>query len=144
MNIILRLHKNAVQLFIHNEENTIGVTKGFYSPSDKSTSIRMFTDKEINSKIRRIVTRHRDKLKFTDKLKYILLRNTAFVVIDRDVQPLLTINLINAYAALALDAREVFIVQPENFNIATSADNLKKLAITAQSGYHDTPISKLL
>jgi len=144
MNIILELQKGTLRLTINGEATVIKVKSNFYASSEKTRAFQMFTDKETNSKIKKIVNAHRNKLKFIDKLKYILLRNTAFLVIHKDVQQLLTPNLIQAYSTLALDAREVFILRrADDFSVMTSIEEMKQASLKIQSRDADTPISKL-
>lgn len=116
MKIYAELKLNGIFLQIDGERLEIRIKPEFYRKVKGTESYQMFLDKTINSKISGFINKQRNKLGFYQKLGYIFLRNTAFVLVDDDVQKLTTIRLLHAYATLSLDARVIYILRrPEDF-----------------------------
>ncbi len=146
MNVYCELKRNRIRLQINREEIQIKVRSDFYSRIKETESYHMFFDTATNKKIKDFITRHRKNLGFYKALRYFFLRNRALIVIDNDVQELMTIRVVHAYATLSLDARVVYVMkQPSNFN-DDNLDALESIKETyLNNGKHDndTPISRL-
>jgi hypothetical protein len=144
MTVYGEFKKDRIRFSINGEEISIKVGTKFYSKADKKESYHMFTDKAINKRIQEFVNKHRNKLPLLEKLKYIFLRNTVVILVDKDVQPVLTMRLIQAYATLSLDARAVDVIKkPDDFfdNHLESIESIRNLNLNDKN--LDIPISKL-
>lgn len=146
MNIYGELKKNRIRLKINTEKIEIKVRSDFYSKIKGTESYHMFFDTITNNKIKDFVTKHRKNLGLYKTLTYMFLRNRALVMVDRDVQELMTIRLVHAYATLSLDARVVYVIRkPDNFadDKLETIESIKETYLNNGQINEDTPISKL-
>jgi hypothetical protein len=146
MNIYCELKRNRIKLKIGSEEIEIRIRPDFYSKINGTETYQMFRDKAANGKIRDLVSRHRKKLGLFETWKYLFLRNTAFAMVDEDVQEWMTIRLVHAYATLSLDARVVYVVKrPDHFidGKLETIESLREANLDNGEMDGDVPISKL-
>jgi hypothetical protein len=146
MNIYCELKKNRIRIKINAEEIEIKVRSDFYSKIKGTASYHMFLDTISNDKIKDFVTRHRKNLGLYNTFRYIFLRNRALVIVDRDVQELMTVRLVHAYATLSLDARVVYVIRkPNNFtdDKLETIESIKETYLNNGQINEDAPISKL-
>jgi hypothetical protein len=146
MNIYAELTKTDIRLKIDLDEIKVKIRSDFYTKIKGTSTYKMFLDAATNKKIKDFITQRGNNLGFYDKLKYIFLRNTALVVVDQDVQALMTIRLIHAYATLSFDARVVYVLKkPASFTDMNldAIEGFKETYLNNGRMDEDVPISKL-
>lgn len=123
MNIYGELTRNKIRLKIDEEVMEIKIQSNFYAKVTGKDAYHMFLDANTSKRIRDFVTRHRNKLGGYEKFRYIFLRNRVLLAVNTEVESLLTIHRVEAYATLSLDARVVYVMKsPEkgrNWNLDT-------------------------
>lgn len=133
MNIYCELKKNRIRLKIGSEETEIKIRPDFYAKIKGTETYLMFRDKATNAKIGEFIARHRSKLGLFGIFRYMFLRNRALVMLDREVQELMTIRLADAWATLSLDARVVHIVKrPVNF-VDSKLEDIESICETGKN-----------
>ena len=110
MTIRVSLGKNQIKILIGEDELEINVNKSFYQKVEGKDSYKMFFERAINDRIRKFVFKHRDRLSFLGKLKYLWNRNEVLVSTDEAVGKLVPREVLIAYLTLATDARQVNFV----------------------------------
>jgi hypothetical protein len=111
MKVYAEFSKNRIRCQIEEDVIDVKISSDFFKKIKGTESYQMFFEKTINKKIKDFIFFCRNKLSFYQKLQYILFRNIVTVSLDEHVQKLMTIELIQAYATLAFDARDVFILK---------------------------------
>ncbi|HTE33314.1 MAG TPA: hypothetical protein VK666_23195 [Chryseolinea sp.] len=146
MNIYVELAKSAIRLKIDSDDVQIKIPPDFYTKIKGTSTYKMFLDSASNNKVKHFITHRRNNLGFYGKLRYIFMRNTVLVMVDHDVQELMTIRLIHAYATLSFDARVVYVLRKSGSFADMNLDAIevyKELCLNNGRLNEDVPISKL-
>lgn len=147
MDIYGEFKKDRLRFKIGTEEIELFISNNFYSPVTGTESFYMFRDNDTTVKLKDFIERHRKKLGLYRRFRYWFLRNRVFVIIDKDVQGLVTIGQIYAYLELHLEGRVISIIKkPETFDSLRLQDvmKLRHMSINRQGNIlGDVIISKL-
>lgn len=147
MDIYGEFTKDRLRFKIGTEEIEVLISDNFYLPITGTDSFYMFRDNDTIDKLKDFIERHRIILGLYRRFRYWFLRNRVFVIIDKDVQDLVTIGQIYAYLELYLDGRVISIIKkPEAFDSLQLQDimKLRHMSINRQGKIlGDVIISKL-
>lgn len=113
MKIYVEMTRHALVFNIGDDELTVKIDADFYKKAKGQKAYKMFFEKGINEKIKKFVFKHRDRLSFVDKLKYLFTRNTVYATIDHEVTKTISTEVLSAYLTLSADASRVNFIPTE-------------------------------
>ena len=138
MNVYCELLTDRIRIKIDGEELAFQVTQGFYSH-------RMNVLTGISSRIRGYVKYHQSDMNFFEKIRHWIGKNKVFVLVNQDVQQLVTLKQIHEFAARFMDGGSMYIIpKPTSFD-STNLESVQEIRSEYIKGNQnrDTVLSQL-
>jgi len=139
MNIYCEFCAERIRIKIDGEENSFQVNAGFYTH-------RMMVHTGISSRIRNYVRYHQTALNFFENLMHKLTKNKVFILVNPDVQILVTLRQTYEFAGRYLDGGTIYVIpKPPTFD-STLLEHIEKISSSEsikENQNRDTAISQL-
>ena len=134
MNIYCEFRKERIRIKINGDEIAIQLRDDFYPR-------KMFKDAMTNNKLEGFVYFHRKSLGLFKRLKYRFEKNRVLILINHEIQELVTIRQIYNYVTLFLEGKYVYILRQKNGFNCDKLEELEKISDEyINSRYNDDTI----
>ncbi|HMG90380.1 MAG TPA: hypothetical protein VK589_09975 [Chryseolinea sp.] len=134
MTIYCEFRKERIRIKINGDEIAVQLRDDFYPR-------KMFKDAITNNKIEGFVYYHRKNLGIIDRLKYRFEKNRVLLLINREIQELVTIRQMYNYASLFLEGKYVYVIRKRDDFNSDKLEELEKISDEyINSRYHDDTI----
>ncbi|HTE30219.1 MAG TPA: hypothetical protein VK666_07585 [Chryseolinea sp.] len=138
MNVYCELLLERIRVKIDGEEIAFQVPSDFYTT-------KMFRDSLTSARIRGYINYHKSDLNIFQLVRYYFKLNTVHVLVNHDIQELVTVRQIHDYASRFMDGKAIYIIpKPITFDSGI-LENIRSIRTEYINGRHhaDTAVAKL-
>ena len=138
MNIYCEFKKERIRIKINGDEIAVQLRDDFYPR-------KMFKDATTTNMLEGFVFYHKKKLGLIERIKHRFEKNRVLILLNQEVQDLVTIRQIYNYATLFFEGKSVYIIRKRSDFDSLKLEAIEKITDEyINSRYHDdTVISNL-